>query len=297
MTHSMTAFAGVSGSLGPTTWEWEMRGVNARGLDLRLRLPDGLAALETTMRTALKKALHRGNVTVNLRLFQDDVPGQLMLDEAQLDRVLMALDQIQERAFAKGVTLGQPTAADVLTQRGVIRQGAQPEQDEQALQAALTAQIGPLLAAFTAMRKTEGAALARLLADQFYQMKTLVDQAQELANARKADARRALRAAFARVLAEVTEADDARLAQELALLAIKTDVTEEIDRLRAHIAAAWEILESGGPIGRKLDFLAQEFSREANTLCAKSQNPALTSVGLDMKTVIDQMREQVQNLE
>ena len=297
MTHSMTAFASRTGTLDHVSWQWDMRGVNARGLDLRLRLPDGMAALETTLRKALQKALNRGSVNVTLRLTQDDTATVLSLDPDQLDRVLMALDQIQDRAFDKGVTLAQPTAADVLAQRGVIRQGQGEIVDAAALQSALTAQIGPLLSDFTAMRKAEGAALARTIADQLDKMKQLVDRAHELADARKPEARRALHDAFTRVLAEVTVPDEARLAQELALLAIKTDVTEEIDRLRAHLGAAWDILDADGPVGRKLDFLSQEFSREANTLCAKSQNAALTSTGLELKTLIDQMREQVQNLE
>ena len=296
MIHSMTAYASRTGTHGAASWMWELRSVNARGLDLRLRLPDGLGEVETQVRTALKSAVARGNLTCSLRLTRDEAALPLRLDTAQLDRVLDALDTVQERAFAKGVTLGQPSAADVLGQRGVILHG-QDESDDSALTTALAADLGPLIEAFVAMRAAEGAALKAVLSDQLDTIARLTEDAARLAEARRPEQAAALRDAFTRIRGEVSEADDARLEQELALIAVKQDVTEEIDRLRAHVAAAREMLESAGPSGRKLDFLAQEFNREANTLCSKVQNAALTAVGLDLKAVIDQMREQVQNVE
>ena len=296
MIHSMTAFASRSGALGPVSWNWEMRGVNARGLDLRLRLPDGIDGLEPKLRAALTEALARGNVTVNLRLTREESAQPLVVDEAQLDRVLMALDQIQERAFAKGVTLGQPTAADVLGQRGVLVAN-RADDDSEALASALAADIAPILADFVAMRASEGQALSGVIASQLDEIARLTDQAAEAAAARAPQVKEALLVSMRRVLEDVTEVDEARLAQELAVLAVKSDVTEEIDRLRAHVAAARVLLEERKPAGRKLDFLAQEFNREANTLCSKAQASALTTIGLDLKAVIDQMREQIQNVE
>ena len=293
---SMTAYASRMGSDAGTTWMWEMRGVNARGLDLRLRLPDGLDGFEATLRTALKKALHRGNISLTLKLGRDDIAEQLALDTAQLDRVLDALDQVQERAFSMGVTLGQPTAADVLTQRGVIVQGNGFEISD-GLVAALTADIAPLLDDFTAMRVGEGAALAKVISAQLETTGTLIALASDAAEARKPEMAATLRENMTKVLRDVAEVDDARLAQELALLAVKQDVTEELDRLRAHVAAAQAMVADLRPMGRKLDFLAQEFNREANTLCSKAQNAGLTAIGLDLKAVIDQMREQIQNVE
>ncbi len=296
MLHSMTAFASRTGHLGTTSWGWEMRGVNARGFDLRLRLPDGIEGLEAALRTALTKALGRGNVTVNLRLSRDDVAGVLAVDEAQLDRVLTALDQVQERAFAMGVTLAQPTAADVLAQRGVL---ITAKQDEAAadLAAALIADIDPLIADFVAMRASEGTALGQVLARQLDQIADLTAQAARAAADRAPAVRAQLTTALRRVLEDVTEVDEARIAQELAMLAVKGDVTEEIDRLKAHVTAARTLIASAELSGRKLDFLSQEFNREANTLCAKAQSGPLTAIGLDLKAVIDQMREQIQNVE
>lgn len=296
MIHSMTAYASRTGALEGMTWMWEMRGVNARGFDTRLRLPDGLEGLETALRAALKAALQRGNVTVSLRLNRDDTSQGLVLDQSQLDRVLAALDTVQDRAFTMGVTLGQPTAADVLGHRGVVVQG-KTETDDSALVSALMADIAPLIADFTAMRASEGAALEAVMLGQLDEITTLVAAAQDAVIARKSSSEAAFRDAVARVLAEVKETDEARLTQELAILAVKQDVTEELDRLKAHIAAAKDMIADKRPMGRKLDFLAQEFNREANTLCSKSQNAALTTIGLDLKAVVDQMREQIQNVE
>ncbi len=295
MTHSMTAFASRTGQTENATWQWDMRGVNGRGLDIRTRLPEGMDKLDQTLRAALGKALERGTVTVNLRLTRTSEAVDLNIDEAQLDRVLRALDLVQERAFAAGVTLGQPTAADVLAARGVWSQTAS-QPDDAGLIAALSTDIAPLLSDFRSMRAHEGAALQQILADQLDRMRALIDQTRTLSTARQPKVRHALRDAYARII-EVTGDDDARLVQELAVLAIKQDVTEELDRLQAHVAAAWDIVEDEGPAGRRLDFLAQEFNREVNTLCAKSQDIDLTQVGLAMKLVVDQMREQIQNVE
>ncbi|MCA1774487.1 MAG: YicC family protein [Loktanella sp.] len=292
----MTAYASRGGTAKGLSWQWEMRSVNARGLDIRLRLPDGIDGLETTIRTMFKAVLNRGNVTVSLRLAREDSASSLRLDEAQLDRVLDALDVVQDRAMSKGVTLGQPTAADVLAHRGVLLSD-QGDTDDTGLATTLTSDLAPLLSDFTAMRGKEGAAMQRVLADQLDRISELVKDAATIAADRLPAMRKTLRAQFARVLAETTEADEQRIAQELALLAVKQDITEEIDRLAAHVSAAWDLIESDGPVGRKLDFLVQELNREANTLCAKSQHAPLTQVGLDLKAVIDQMREQVQNVE
>ncbi len=297
MIQSMTAFASLTGQTGGWSWVWDMRGVNARGLDLRLRLPDGVEGLEAAVRAALAARLARGNVTLNLRLARAEAGLPLALDLAQLDRVLAALEQVQERAFAMGVTLAQATAADVLGQRGVIAQGASEDQDTSHLFKSLAADLDPLLDAFCAMRRAEGRVLHAVLAAMLDRIAALPDAAATAAEARRGEARAALSAALRRVFEEVPEMDEARIAQELALIAVKSDVTEEIDRLRAHVAAARALMDEPMPAGRKLDFLMQEFNREANTLCSKAQSTDLTRIGLDLKAAIEQMREQIQNVE
>ena len=296
MIKSMTAFASRTGTLNAMSWSWEMRGVNARGLDLRLRMPDSVSGLEAAVRSALTAALGRGNVTVNLRLTREESAHDLTIDQAQLKGVLRALDAVQEQAFTMGVTLAQPTAADVLGQRGVLTT-AVAQDDDEALAKALVGDIAPLVAEFVAMRQAEGRALQAVLVQQLDQIESLTTAAAQAAADRAPQVQENLTAALRRVLEDISDMDEQRVAQELAVLAVKSDVTEEIDRLGAHVQAARALVAQDAPAGRKLDFLAQEFNREANTLCAKAQSTALTAIGLDLKAVIDQMREQIQNVE
>lgn len=297
MIRSMTAYASRTGQLGPHSWAWEMRGVNARRLDLRVRIPDWLDGLESKARAAMGKAMARGNVTLNLQITREEGAQTMQIDPAQLDVVLAALDTVQERAFAMGVTLAQPNAADVLGQKGVMVQGSAAADDNTALIAALSGDLDALITDFVAMRAAEGAALGKVVQAQIDQIATLTAQAKTAAKDRKSAQQQALTDAMARVLQDVADVDPDRLAQELALLAVKSDITEEIDRLSAHVTAANALLNSAEPVGRKLDFLSQEFNREANTLCSKAGAAALTAIGLDLKAVIDQMREQIQNVE
>lgn len=299
MIQSMTAFASRTGGQDGVTWDWDVRSVNARGLDLRLRLPDGFERLEPSLRTRLADRFKRGAIAVTLRQQTDQRSDASLIDPDQLDRVLAALDQVQNRAFELGVTLAQPTAADVLNHRGLSTQATRTAPSDAILDAA-AADFDHVLDDLAAMRRHEGAALATIIAGQIDTIAALLDAASAAVVARKPAADAALRAAIDRVQQDI-DIDPDRLAQELALLAVKTDVTEELDRLGAHVTAARDLLaasrKSGDPVGRRLDFLSQEFNREANTLCAKAQYPALTAIGLDLKTVIDQMREQIQNVE
>jgi uncharacterized protein (TIGR00255 family) len=296
MISSMTGFASAKGSLGAHAWGWELRSVNGKGLDLRLRVPDWLEGLEAALRAELSRAVTRGNVTLNLKVARDDSQAALTLNEAALDTALTALARIDDIAAARGVALAPSRASDLLALRGMMDSSAK-EDDVAALVAQLKAEFPPLLAQLVEMRRVEGRALADILTTQLDTVDSLTAQAATLADARKETAAATLRTNLARVLDNAEGADPARVAQELALLAVKADVTEELDRLTAHVAAARDLLASGGPVGRKLDFLMQEFNREANTLCAKAQSRELTAVGLELKAVIDQMREQVQNVE
>lgn len=295
--NSMTGFASGQGGVEAHSWSWEIRSVNAKGLDLRLRVPDWLDGLEPFVRATLSKALSRGNVSVSLRLSRtEEGAGPLSVNPVVLTSVLEALRQTEAAAQELGVDLKPSSAADLLALRGVLDHA--PTQDDPApLVAALKAEFLTLLAGLTEMRQTEGAQLFKVLTRQIGEIEQLATTAATLAEERKPRMAEVLRANLDRVLQNSDGVDPDRLAQELALIAVKSDVTEEIDRLSAHVAAARELLDAGGPIGRKLDFLMQEFNREANTLCSKSQSSDLTKVGLELKTVIDQMREQVQNVE
>lgn len=294
---SMTAFASGRGTFGEFDWSWDLRSVNARGLDLRLRAPDWIAGLEIGLRKRLGAVLERGSVTVSLRLGREGGAAGLAVDEAQLDAVLTALVAVEERALARGMTLAPSRAADVLAQRGVLDTPRDDVADSAPLAAAVLKDFESVLAGFLEMRAREGAALHAVLTGQVDRIAALTDAAAAAVDARKEAAADAFRAALARVADGAVSVDADRVAQEIAVLAVKSDVTEELDRLRAHVAAARELLAAEGAVGRKLDFLTQEFNREANTLCAKSQNTDLTRIGLDLKAVIDQLREQVQNVE
>lgn len=296
MLQSMTGFASGKGELSPYSWTWEIRSVNAKGLDLRLRVPDWIEGLETTLRARLGKAMGRGNVTLSLKVQREDSGGSLSLNGAALDSMLEAMATVTARAEANGVALAPVTAVDLMNLRGVMEQGSS-EEETKALGAAVLQGFEPVLQQFLDMRGNEGRALHEVLTRTVDEIEMLVGQAEAAIGNRKEAMEEALRAALARVMQNVDTMDEDRLAQEMALVAVKSDVTEELDRLHAHIGAARGLLQERKPVGRKLDFLMQEFNREANTLCSKSQNTALTRIGLDLKTVIDQMREQVQNVE
>ena len=296
MVKSMTGFATIRGELDQWSWTWDMRSVNARGFDLRLRVPDWIEGLDQPLRAAVGKVVARGNVTLGLKLTKEAAQATDVLDTAALARVLDQMAQVEAAAKGAGVTLAQASAGDVMAMRGVLV-GEVAEQDHSALAKALIADMPALVASFDEMRQTEGASLAEVLRAQLDRVAELTDEAADLAQARKSQVAQRLRENLARVLENSDGADETRVAQELAMLAVKADVTEEIDRLGSHIAAARDLLAGEAPCGRKLDFLMQEFNREANTLCSKAQSSELTRVGLDLKATIDQMREQVQNVE
>lgn len=296
---SMTAFASRrgqgEGALAGHGWVWDIRSVNGKGLDLRLRLPDWVDGLEVLVRAEVGRRFQRGNIALGLKLSRDSGAEAPRVSPGGLAAALSALAEVQRAAEAAGLALAPPRPTEVMALRGVMDSTA-AETDSAPLLAALLADLGPLLDDFAAMRAAEGAALAAVIGAQLDQVADLAARAREAAEARRERAAEALRDNLARILHAV-DTDPARVAQELALMAVKADVTEELDRLDAHVVAARALLAAGGPVGRKFDFLTQEFNREANTLCAKAQSAPLTAIGLDLKHVIDQMREQVQNLE
>jgi uncharacterized protein (TIGR00255 family) len=296
MVNSMTGYATRRGAGAGAEWVWDLRSVNGRGLDLRLRVPDWIEGLEPLVRAELTRALHRGSVSLGLRVTRESAAADLRPNPAALSAALEALGQTEAAARDAGVALAPTSAAALLGLRGVLETGA-AEEETAALRAALLADLPALIADFAATRRSEGAALARVLAAQIDGVAALTEDAATLAEARRPQMAAALHEALAAIIDAAPGADPGRVEQELALIFVKSDITEEIDRLRAHVEAARELLAAEGPVGRKLDFLMQEFNREANTLCSKAQSAPLTRVGLDLKTVIDQMREQVQNVE
>lgn len=291
---SMTGFATVSGQLEGVGWAWEVRSVNGRGLDVRLRLPEGGEALEAIIRAAVPKRLARGNVSLNLKFARTGDDGTPVLNYGNLAAVIDAAAQARTIAESSGLEVQPTSVGELLTQKWVWDTG---QTVDQGWVEAAKKQIPEVVDMLVNARCAEGLAIFSILSGQVDTAEKLSKDARISADARNGRAGGVLREKVLAVL-EITElADEDRLAQELALLAVKADVTEELDRLDAHIVAARALLTEKGPIGRKFDFLMQEFNREANTLCSKSNDTDLTAIGLELKVVIDQMREQVQNLE
>ena len=294
---SMTGFASFQS--GGETWQisGDIRSVNGRGLDLRIRVPDWVDGLEPEVRKRLQAAIGRGSVTLNIRVARGDAAPEVAINAEQLIAALNMICEIEAAASANGVGLSPSQATDIAAMRGVIDQRDANAGDTSKLKLSVLAELDALLKAFDADRAREGAALADVLSNQVDQIEVLAKRAAKAAGDRAEAARASMKRSLSRLLEVAEVPDEARLLQELALIAVKTDVTEELDRLSAHIIAARELLVQIGPVGRKLDFLMQEFNREANTLCSKAQSVELSAVGLDLKAVIDQMREQVQNVE
>jgi len=298
MVNSMTGFAALTGETTHTHWSWEIRSVNARGLDFRPRLPEGFVPIEQALRKIIADRFARGNISLTLKVEHETSENQARLNLAQLQKAIAAVKEVEEAAGGTGVHLTASSAVDILALRSIWEAGGTKDEVAQAeLLDALKKQMVPLIDSFANARAAEGRALAAVLDGQLSRVKALVSEAEIKANARQGEVKRTLQENLARVLDNSAGADEDRVAQELALLAVKADVAEEIDRLRTHVAAAADLLATKGPIGRKFDFLMQEFNREANTLCSKSGSSDLTRIGLDLKVVIDQMREQVQNVE
>ena len=291
---SMTGFARSDGAAGPLSWHWEVRSVNGRGLDMRLRLPPGHENLEPRVREAVSRRIVRGNVTINLNVRRSEGETRLRLNEGALAQVLVALDTLRTR-----LETAPPQAEALLAIKGVLEvvEPEEGEAEQQARTSALLAGLAEALDSMVGARAAEGAHLRAIVLEQIAAIERLV-AAVAASPARAPEAiRQRLKEQVERLLATGATLDEGRLYQEAALLATRADVEEELKRLGAHIASARELLASRDPAGRRLDFLAQEFNREANTLCSKSTDPETTRAGLELKAVIDQMREQVQNIE
>ncbi|GAA3077870.1 YicC family protein [Rhizobium viscosum] len=291
---SMTGFARREGTTGRWRWAWELRSVNGKGLDLRLRLPPGLERLETDVRRIAGENFSRGNLQATLSLTTGESQLEAVLNQDAFAAVLAMRDKLE------GLIDPAPLRLDTLLSiRGLVdfRETQDSEETVAARDAEILSGLKAALSDLRIMREQEGAALARVLLGH-------VATVEALTSTIEADPSRSPHEIAARLSAQVAllmdgtgALDRDRLHAEAALLATKADLREEIDRLKAHVAAARDLVTKGGPVGRKLDFLAQEFNRESNTICSKSNASAVTAAGIELKVVIDQFREQVQNLE
>jgi uncharacterized protein (TIGR00255 family) len=291
---SMTGFARSQGSAGGYHWAWELKSVNGKGFDLRLRLPQGWDAIEAPVRASAARQLARGSISATLSVERDGAPLAVRVNEEVLGAVLETIRRIAQRVDAS-----PPSLDGILGLKGVIEISETEEGagERREAEAAVAAGFETALADLVNARRNEGRALVRVLEARLVEIARLT----AAADASPARAPEAIRARLAEQVKSIIgtgeKLDSDRLYQEAVLLAAKADVREELDRLQAHVAAARKLIAEGGPVGRKLDFIAQELNRESNTLCAKSSDVSLTAIGLDLKTAVDQFREQVQNLE
>ncbi|MBO6798353.1 YicC/YloC family endoribonuclease [Maricaulis sp.] len=287
----MTGFARAEGQHENVRWIWEVRSVNGKGLEVRSRVPSGHDGLDLKIREQARKRFTRGNLQASLNLKRDASQSAPVINRSALDALLA---QAEDLILSNQVE--RPRLDGLLAIDGLLETSADPDPEARAaLEKALLEGLGEALEGLKSAREEEGAALAPVLAGHIDKVEVLTDAAEANA-ATRIDA---IRDRLSAKIAELVDAEleENRLAAEIAVLTVKMDVREELDRLRAHVASARELLKQGSPVGRKLDFLSQEFNREANTLCSKSSDSSLTQIGLDLKNVIDQFREQIQNVE
>lgn len=291
---SMTGFARTEGLSGVASWAWEVRSVNGRGLDMRLRLAPGYEGLEPRVRELAARHVTRGSLSINLNVKRSEGVAQIRVNETALAQVVAALDLVRGR-----IASAPPQAEALLGIRGVLEvgEGDEDPEDARARQDEMLAGLAKAFTALVTMRAEEGTRLSHILDAQLATIEGLVGQVAASPAHSPEAMRQKLKDQLARLLGDASTLDEARLYQEAALLATRADVEEELKRLGAHIAAARALLASTEASGRRFDFLTQEFNREANTLCSKSADTDITRIGLELKAVIDQMREQVQNIE
>ena len=290
----MTGFARGQGVAGTYAWAWELKSVNSKGLDVKLRLPPGWDAIEAPVRAKASEALSRGSVFANLTVSRQNAAPAVRVNEPVLAAVLATL-----KALSGKVNAAPPTLDGILSLKGVIEvsEAEEVEEERTGAETGIIAGFAQALKGLAEMRRTEGDALGKILTGRLSEIAELTARA-EATPGRKPEA---IKARLSEKIAELLDGsqrfDPDRLHQEAILLATKADIREELDRLVAHVAQGKKLISSGGPIGRKLDFLAQELNRESNTLCSKANDLDLTNIGLDLKAVVEQFREQVQNLE
>lgn len=289
---SMTGFARQRGARDTLEWAWELKSVNGKGLELRFRLPPGCDGLEVGARQAIQAKLKRGSVQISLSLAEQAEAPNLKINKAALQAISEAI-----RAMENVIPMQPPSADGLFRIKGVIEEGERVEADIDARDGALLASLHAAIDALVKARVEEGGRIDTVLRAHLARIAAIAGEARSLASLAPEAVKQRLADQVAKLLESSMALNPERLHQEAALLAGKADVTEELDRLDAHVAQARDLLDASEPSGRRLDFLCQEFTREANTLCSKSFDIKLTRLGLDLKAVIEQFREQVQNIE
>jgi uncharacterized protein (TIGR00255 family) len=291
---SMTGFARGHGVSAPYAWAWELKSVNGKGLDLRLRTPPGWDAVEVPVRARAAETLTRGSVQATLTVERSGAPPTVRVNTPVLDAILTAMRQLGTK-----IAVSPPSLDGLLALKGVIEitDTEENENERRSAESAVVAGFAGVIASLAEMRRGEGAVLGQVLMVRLDEIAALTERAERAPGRRPEAIRARLAEQVAALLDQSARFDTDRLHQEAIMIATRADVREELDRLTAHVGQARRLIAEGGPIGRRLDFLAQEFNREANTLCAKANDVELTNIGLELKAAVEQFREQVQNVE
>ena len=291
---SMTGFARSHGVSGTYAWSWELKSVNAKGLELRLRIPSGWDAVEVPVRAKAAEILSRGNVYANLTINRDGAAPVARINEPVLAAMLAALKSLSGRVDAE-----PPRLDGVLGLKGVVDVIEEEESEDlrRAAEAAIVADFAQALAGLSEMRRHEGDAIGKILSARLDEIALLSGRAEKVPGRQPDAIKKKIAEQVATLLDASSRFDSDRLHQEAILIASKADIREELDRLASHVTQGRRLIADGGAVGRRLDFLAQELNREANTICSKSNDVELTNIGLELKSVVEQFREQVQNLE
>jgi len=277
-----------------TTWSIELRSVNGKGLDIKLRMPNTLEVIEQKIKKQLSSKINRGNVSVNILLKNQETKGTLELNQDAFQDILTAAKKAADIS-----KLPMPSLDALLNMRGVLKE-QEAQEDEtitKQLHNNILQSLEEVLGAFLIAREEEGAKLQTIITTRLNQIHELTEQVTKIAQNQPDELKQKIKQNVALLTQTSQELDEDRLHQEAMMIAVKADISEELDRLKAHVEQAHDLLSRDEPIGRRLDFLCQEFNREANTLCSKSHSKELTYIGLELKTLIDQLREQVQNIE
>jgi uncharacterized protein (TIGR00255 family) len=291
---SMTGFARNHGASGAYVWSWELKSVNAKGLDLRLRMPPGWDAVEVPVRNRAAEVLSRGTVYGTLSVEREGIAPVVRVNEPVLAAVLSAIKGLSGKLEAE-----PPRLDGILSLKGVIEviDADESEEERRAAEQAVIAGFNQTVGELAQMRRREGASLAQVLAQRLAEIAALRARAETTPGRQPEMIKARIAEQVAALLDATNRLDPDRLHQEAILIASKIDIREELDRLASHVEQAQRLIAGGGAVGRRLDFLSQELNREANTICSKSNDVELTNIGLELKTVVEQFREQVQNLE
>lgn len=291
---SMTGFGRAEGHFETYSWTWEIRSVNGKTLDIRVRIPSGLDAMDQHIKNTLKNHIARGNVNVSLQLQKESSDPALNINEDALNQLVNAAKEA-----AKKHDLPMPSIDRLLSIRDVVAISDMPEDDEtiDARDGALKTSFLTAVESFKDSRNQEGEATFGMLSNILDEFEKLLEEAEKVAATQPHEIKKRFEEKVGALIDNIQGFEQERVTQEVVILATKADVKEETDRLRAHISSARTLLRKSGPVGRKLEFLSQEFNRETNTLCSKSSDITLTNIGLSLKAAIDQFREQILNVE